>query len=132
MKLNHLLKIAIFTFIFIVFSTFCCSSGFAQEEEVKKLQNKVYELEGKIKLLESLLKGSNKDINKQIKEEFGWQNKKNWRNLSVGMSEGEVQELLGDPVKSIEGVRTLWYYPNIYCGYVSFGEDGRLIGWNEP
>ena len=132
MKLNHLLKIVIFTFIFIVFSTLCCPPGFAQEEEVKKLQNKVYELEGKIKLLESLLKGSNKDINKQIKEEFGWQNKKNWRNLSVGMSEDEVQELLGDPVKYIEGVRTLWYYPNIYCGYVSFGEDGRLIGWNEP
>ena len=132
MEKNNLLKFLFFVFIFIACSTFFFCSGFAQEEEVKKLHSKISELEGKIKLLENLLKGSDKDINKQINDEFGWQNKKNWRNLSIGMTEKEVQELLGDPVKSIEGVRTLWYYPNIYCGYVSFGEDSRLIGWNEP
>ena len=132
MKHKHLLKTVISFVVFIIFSMFCCSSGFAQEGEVVKLQNKISELEGRIKLLESLLRGTKKDVNEQIKNEFGWQNKKNWRNLAIGMSESEVQNLLGDPVKSIEGVRTLWYYPNIYCGYVSFGEDGRLIGWNEP
>jgi len=132
MKCKYRLKFVISLVIFITFSIFCSYSGFAQEGEVIKLQNKISELEGRIKLLESLLKGTKKDANEQIKNEFGWQNKKNWRNLSIGMSESEVQKLLGDPAKSIEGVRTLWYYPNIYCGYVSFGEDGLLIGWNEP
>ena len=32
----------------------------------------------------------------------------------------------------IKGVKILWYYPNIYGGYVSFDEEGRLTGWNEP
>ena len=34
--------------------------------------------------------------------------------------------------KKIEGTRTLWYYPNIYCGYVFFDKNGLLSGWNEP
>jgi hypothetical protein len=29
-------------------------------------------------------------------------------------------------------VRTFWYYPSIYSGYVSFDDKGRLAGWKEP
>ena len=48
------------------------------------------------------------------------------------MSEGEVKKTLGEPIKVISGVRTLWYYPNIYCGYVLFDKNGQLNGWSEP
>ena len=132
MKQNYLLKFAICTIFILTLSVLCYSQASAQEGEVIKLQNKITDLEDRIKLLESLLQNPEKDTDEQIKDEFGWQNKKNWRSLAIGMTENEVQEILGDPVKSIMGVRTLWYYPNIYCGYVSFDEKGHLIGWNEP
>ncbi len=48
------------------------------------------------------------------------------------MKEDRVKGILGEPVKVIKGVKTLWYYPNFYGGYVSFDEGGKLIGWNEP
>jgi hypothetical protein len=48
------------------------------------------------------------------------------------MSEDQVRALLGEPVKEIKGVKTLWYYPSIYGGYVSFDEKGLLSGWKEP
>jgi hypothetical protein len=56
----------------------------------------------------------------------------NWRNLEAGMNEEQVRTILGEPVKEIQGVRTLWYYPSIYSGYVSFDDKGRLSGWKEP
>ena len=132
MKQRCLFKPAIFIFSVIAIFTLSVNPGSAQDEVVVELHNKISELENRIKLLENILKDSTKDTDEQIKDEFGWQNKKNWRNLSVGMTENEVKDLLGNPVKSIQGVRTLWYYPNIYCGYVSFDEKGRLTGWNEP
>jgi hypothetical protein len=132
MKRNNLLKLAVNMSFILAFCTLYYHPVFAQEANVTELHKKISSLEDRIKLLESLLKDSEQDVDEQIKDEFGWQNKKNWRNLAIGMTENEVQELLGDPVKSIMGVRTLWYYPNIYCGYVSFDEKGHLIGWNEP
>ena len=86
-------------------------------------------MEARIKELESLLLEAGM---KNAKPALGWQNKMNWRQLEIGMSQNKVRDILGEPIKIIEGVKTLWYYPNIYCGYTSFDEKGRLIGWNEP
>jgi len=101
----------------------------AQEEEISQLRQKITELEGRIKELERLLSETRK---KQMAHQYAWQNKKNWRKLEVGMGETQVKTILGEPIKVISGVKTLWYYPNIYCGYVSFDENGHLAGWNEP
>ncbi|UCF57978.1 MAG: hypothetical protein JSW15_05895 [Deltaproteobacteria bacterium] len=104
----------------------------AQDDEVLLLQRKISELEGRIKQLESLLEECVGAQKKGTTREFGWQNKKNWRKLEIGMSEVEVRSILGEPTKIIKGVKTLWYYPNIYGGFVSFGRNGKLAGWNEP
>ena len=101
----------------------------AEEEEISQLRQKITELEGRIKELEGLLIETREN---QMADEQAWQNKKNWRRLEIGMKEAQVKTILGEPIKVISGVKTLWYYPNIYCGYVSFDENGHLVGWNEP
>lgn len=104
----------------------------AQETEVDRLQSRITQLETRLKEMEALLKECEEARKSGQLEQFGWQNKKNWRKLTKGMQEGQVKGMLGEPSKIIQGVKTLWYYPNIYCGYVTFDEKGRVIGWNEP
>jgi hypothetical protein len=108
------------------------SHVFAQTDEVSQLRQRVIELEQKTKGLEDQLKECNEVRKRQQEADYGWQNKKNWRSLEMGMKEDRVKGILGEPVKVIKGVKTLWYYPNFYGGYVSFDEGGKLIGWNEP
>lgn len=104
----------------------------ARGNESKVLQKRVVELEQKVKQLESLLEECNKAREEAIGAALGWQSKKNWRKLRAGMKESQVKSILGEPSKIIHGAITLWYYPNIYGGYVSFDKEGRLAGWNEP
>ena len=103
-----------------------------QTDEASQLRQRVIELEQKTKELEDQLKECHEARKRQQEVDHGWQNKKNWRSLEVGMKEDQVRNILGEPVKVIKGVKTLWYYPNFYGGYVSFGENGKLTGWNEP
>jgi hypothetical protein len=105
---------------------------FADNGEITRLRLKVAELEHKVQKLESMPRDREDSSTEWNKPDHGWQNKKNWRLLKLGMTEDQVEKILGNPVKHIQGVRTLWYYPSIYCGYVSFDENGRLAGWNEP
>ncbi len=105
----------------------------AQETDVAALQSRIRQLELQVKELETLLRESAETLKKSAQANpSGWQNKKNWRRLSVGMQDGEVKEILGEPSKIIQGAKTLWYYPNLYCGYVTFDEKRQLIGWSEP
>ena len=101
----------------------------AQEKDISKLRQKIDALEEKILKLENLL-GECSELG--ATSEFGWQSKKNWRRLEVGMANTKVKSILGEPTKVIKGIQDLWYYPNIYGGYVSFDKDGKLAGWNEP
>jgi hypothetical protein len=123
----------LFAFTFALTLLICQGSPlFAQEEEISKLRSRVSELQLRVKQLETLLKECEESRKSGTPDQTGWQNKKNWRRLSKGMQEPQVKGLLGEPSKVIQGVKTLWYYPNIYCGYVTFDDKGRLIGWNEP
>lgn len=132
MKSPSLIKTLRFTFcLFFIIGLFNLSA-LAQEDDISQLQQKIAELELRVKELEGLLKASKELQENSSAPKFGWQNTKNWRDLKIGMNESQVKEMLGQPVKIIKGVKTLWYYPNIYCGYCSFDENGNLIGWNEP
>jgi hypothetical protein len=104
----------------------------AQNDELPQLQQKIVDLERRMERLEGLLKEYNEFQKEQMRHLYGWQNKKNWRRLKIGMPQNQVKGLLGEPTKVIKGVRTLWYYPNVYSGYVSFDQNGNLTGWNEP
>jgi hypothetical protein len=104
----------------------------AKDEEVVQLRQRISELEQKIEELEGLLNECIASRKKGSGEEYGWQNKMNWRRLEMGMSQAKVRSILGEPTKIIKGVKTLWYYPNIYGGFVSFDQSGYIVGWNEP
>ncbi len=115
----------------ILFSTFP-ESIIAQDGEILELRQKISELEERVMELESLLSVCKEPESSASSGGQGWQDKKNWRILKTGMTAEQVQAILGEPIKTIQGVRTLWYYPNIYCGYVSFDQEGRLTVWKEP
>ena len=104
----------------------------AQDQEILQLRQKISQLEAKIEELEGLLEECVASRKKGVPDEYGWQNKMNWRKLKMGMSQTQVRAILGEPTKVIEGVKTLWYYPNIYGGFVSFDKSGSTVGWNEP
>ena len=104
----------------------------AQEEDISKLRQQIEGLEERILELEILLEDCREFQEEETSGEYGWQSKKNWRRLEEGMAESQVMSILGKPTKVIRGIRVLWYYPNIYGGYVSFDNDGKVAGWNEP
>ena len=105
---------------------------FSQQENLSTLQEKNAALEAEVKELEALLKQYREAQENQFSEGHGWQSKKNWRSLEVGMKEAQVTKILGEPVKVIRGVKTFWYYPSLYGGHVSFDEKGSVSGWKEP
>ncbi len=120
-------------FLLTTFTTYVSSDEAGDHEnDIKNMKQQITELENRIKDLEQIIKIYNgpKDLEKEIA--YGWLNKKNWRNLKKGMTQEEVKKILGEPVKSIDGSRLIWYYPNFYQSYVSFDEKGNLTGWNEP
>jgi len=119
-------------FIILVVSPISYGSDAAQNDEITKLRQKIVELENRIKDMEATL-AKYQDQGKVLDESsYGWQNRKNWRKLETGMSSEQVLSILGEPIKTIDGVKTLWYYPDTYRGYVSFDDNGRLTGWHEP
>jgi outer membrane protein assembly factor BamE (lipoprotein component of BamABCDE complex) len=127
------LKIFAATFLILfAFGIIFSSPCIAQEDEVIKLRQKITELENRIKEMEITLVKYQEKEKTQDQSGYAWQNRKNWRKLETGMSRDEVRSLLGEPIKTVEGVKTLWYYPDIYRGYVSFDDKGLLIGWLEP
>jgi outer membrane protein assembly factor BamE (lipoprotein component of BamABCDE complex) len=132
-NLMKYLKIVIAViFIILVVSPISYGSDTAQNDEITKLRQKIVELENRIKDMEATL-AKYQDQGKVLDESsYGWQNRKNWRRLETGMSTEQVLSILGEPIKTIDGVKTLWYYPDTYRGYVSFDDNGRLTGWHEP
>jgi hypothetical protein len=122
----------LFCAVALAISIFLGPPIFAQENDISQLRQELLELEQKVKELEALLKECTEARQRQEESGYGWQNKKNWRSLEPGMTEAQVKKMLGEPVKVIKGIKTLWYYPNFYGGYVSFDKDGKLTGWNEP
>ena len=108
------------------------ASSNPREGQSVELQQKIIELERRIGELEAELANCRKTTAEQSNPHYGWRNTKNWRRLVIGMPEEQVRTILGEPVKIIKGVKILWYYPNIYCGYVAFDQSGQLTGWNEP
>ncbi|MBN2060026.1 MAG: outer membrane protein assembly factor BamE [Deltaproteobacteria bacterium] len=129
---SYIRKKTLFAGFLVIIIFFCIPVAAEQKDEIIVLKQKISELERRINDLENLLKIFQEPGKIQPGTESGWQNKKNWRKLETGMTQSEVEAILGEPIKTIKGVRTFWYYPNIYCGYVSFDEEGRLIRWNEP
>ena len=126
------LSLRLFFVCGIVLSLAWVSPLFSQQEDISTLRQKNAALEAKVKELEALIKQCTEARNNQFSEDHGWQSKKNWRSLEVGMKDSQVTKILGEPVKVIKGVKTFWYYPSMYGGHVSFDDNGSVSGWKEP
>lgn len=126
------LTLRLFIVCGIILSLAWASPLFSQQDDIATLRQKNAALEARVKELEAFLKQCTEERNKQFTEDRGWQSKKNWRSLEVGMKEPQVTKILGEPVKIIMGIKTFWYYPNMYGAYVSFDENGSVSAWKEP
>jgi len=89
------------------------------------LEQRVSDLENRVALIEETL--SNTDTIDTTDRES--QYRENWRQLREGMSQDNVQELLGRPHRIDGGSLTIWYYP--MGGRVHFTR-GRVNSWSEP
>jgi hypothetical protein len=101
-----------------------------QSSDIRKLEDRIVELEKRVAKLEALLETPSKN---EIKYSEKWKNRSLWRKLKVGMSKYQVETLLGEPRK-IHGGSTLtwWYYSKkSYSSMVIFNKNG-LHEWNEP
>jgi outer membrane protein assembly factor BamE (lipoprotein component of BamABCDE complex) len=59
-----------------------------------------------------------------------WEDPERWRQLRLGMSRGEVRDLLGEPGKVTRYYAfERWEYPDALGQRVNFDERGRLSVW---
>ncbi len=127
---NNLLKIAVCIIILtapsLAFSDPASEARVAEfERTVRNLQQRVAELEARLVQADEVARttsinpGNSGDI-------------QNWRQLRKGMSEHDVERLLGSPEKIIALSDIQWYY-NYPRGLVYFSAESRKVdGWMEP
>jgi hypothetical protein len=130
--MKYLTLFIIFFFMILSLTMTSYASDDSQNTEIIKLRQKITELENRIKNMEAVLIKYQEQEKSLEDSGYGGQNKKNWRKLKTGMSVEEVRSILGEPAKTIDGVKKLWYYPDAYRGYVSFDEKDHVTGWQEP
>jgi len=106
------------------------SQLFAQsgdDDRVQKLEEAVRVLERRVASLENQLR----ERNASAPVASG---KVNWRKLKKGMSEGDVEQLLGSPSKiNMLGPISVWYYDYPNGGEVRIDTDKHTVrSWSEP
>lgn len=97
------------------------------ESRVNKLEETVRLLERRVATLEDQLRQRNGAV--AIPPD-----KVNWRRLQKGLSEADVEKLLGSPSK-VDAFRsfTIWYYGYPSGGQVQFDGMSRTVSsWSEP
>lgn len=103
------------------------SAQSSAEPRLEKLEEAVRLLERRVATLEDQLRQRNAAISVPP-------DKVNWRKLQHGLSEAEVERLLGSPTKvDAFGSFTIWHYGHPSGGQVKFDGGSRTVtGWHEP
>ena len=106
------------------------SQLFAQSSDdarVQKLEEAIRVLERRVASLENQLRERNASAPVASGQ-------RNWRKLKKGMSEGDVEQLLGSPSKiDMLGPISIWYYDYPLGGDVKFDSDKHTVtAWSEP
>ena len=97
------------------------------ESRLEKLEDSVRMLERRVVALEEQLVQRNKSAGVPT-------DKSNWRKLERGISQAEVERILGSPTKvDAFGLFTIWHYGYPAGGRVQFdGRNNAVSGWQEP
>jgi TolA-binding protein len=97
------------------------------DARMQKLEETIRALERRVAELET-------ELREQKKHAPVPNDKVSWRKLQKGMSEGDVEKLLGSPEKiDVFGSFTLWHYNYPGGGQVQFdGRNRTVSSWHEP
>ncbi len=98
------------------------------------VESKVQKLEATIRVLERRLSDLEEQQRARSASSPVASDKVNWRKLQKGMSEGDVEKLLGSPSKvDTYSSFTIWHYGSPRGGRVQFDGSSRSVdGWREP
>jgi hypothetical protein len=98
------------------------------------VEPRVQKLEDTIRILERRVAGLEEQLRERSAPAPVASDKVNWRKLQNGMSEGDVEKLLGSPSKvDAYGPFTIWHYGYPSGGQVQFdGRSRTVTGWHEP
>ena len=96
-------------------------SGQVHADEVA-LEQRVIQLEARVDKLERLLDERFADDR--------WKDGILWSRIRTGMSESDIQKLLGKPARKEKAIFTTWYYHKTSKdhAYVWF-DEGKVLGW---
>ena len=115
---SQMIRLVVLTITLIL-----CSSVAGDE---KSLEQRFAELETRIAALEAQL-----NVTEQIEEP--WKNSAIWQSIQNGMSEAEVEKLLGEPSRIVHRVFTTWYYhPKSELHAFVWFDEGKVLGWEPP
>lgn len=127
MKISHCLLASLLCIFAVSGESFAQSSV---DSRVQRLEEIIQNLERRVASLEAQLRERSSPISVPS-------GKESWRKLKSGMSEGDVEQLLGSPSKiNAFGSFSVWYYENPSgergLGRVQFDSKGKVDGWSEP
>jgi len=116
---------AVASFLLLVSGVAHAQSGI--DSKVQKLEETIRALERRVAMLEEQLR----DKSPQVPVAS---DKANWRMLKKGMSESDVERLLGSPTRvDAFGSFTVWHYGERSRAEVQFDGDSRTVqSWHEP
>jgi hypothetical protein len=95
--------------------------------QVDLLERRTTDLEQRVRELEALIKVE-PSRDRRVLTSPDWRDLQNWRRLRLGMTEGEVRALLGEPERIAAGSVTFWYWADAHVYFMR----GKLEGWSEP
>jgi outer membrane protein assembly factor BamE (lipoprotein component of BamABCDE complex) len=113
------------TFLFALFLTGNAALA------ASSVDSKIAALEETIRLLERRVTSVEAQLRERTPSSRVAPDKANWRKLKKGLSEGDVEQLLGSPSRvDAFGPYTAWHYGS---GSVEFDADTQKVeSWHEP
>ena len=122
MKAKHYLLASLLCFGIASGQSFAQSGA---DPRIERLEQSIRDLERRVASLESQL--AERPSASQVAPD-----KVNWRKLKSGMTENDVEQLLGSPERVVASAGfVLWSYPSF--GGVKFdGRSHTVTGWSEP
>jgi len=110
---------------FFLIVTLAASNSYTSD-----LEHRVADLERRVTQLEQQASQSNTQSPQSPSR--GSQNIENWRQLRTGMSQQQVENLLGRPLRVDGGAYTTWFYSEAEWHSIVYFYNSSVRSWAEP